>query len=259
MSKPLFSVIVTTHRRSDLLSRALNSLLKQTFSDFEIILVSDVYDPPTVEVAQSFLRSSDSLLMNPNLVGPAESRNLGIQLAQGKWVMFLDDDDAYSEEYLDKLADSINSNVGASVFFTDYIKIKENRSTMEVVEANQCHIGHISVNSLMIGNFIPNSGIIVERYLARQVLFDSNLNSHEDWDWLINLSYQASFTHLDTIGPIIYEGVVDSRNQNAHSTNNASLDYLSIYRKWRSGDANINQTRLNCLKVMGLSLPDGVL
>ena len=258
MFKPLFSIIVTTHKRPNLLVRALSSITVQTLQDFEIILISDVYDLLTIEVAKNNLREKDTFIMSPHLIGPAESRNMGIKIAKGKWIVFLDDDDAYTDDLLLNLKEGLDNNT-SDVYYTNYIKAKEDRSNLTVIEANKYDISNVDLKLLEISNFIPNCCVIVNSNLAKHVDFDSKLQSHEDWDWLINLSQFAVFKHIKSIGPIIYESNAGSRNLNAHYTNNLQMDYLSIYRKWKGKTEQIRLSRKNFLAEMGYSIDSSFL
>lgn len=242
MPIPTFSIIISTHLRAPYLSRALQSLRAQTLTDFEIILVSDVYDLDTIEAAKRYLIAVDTLVLNPNLVGPAESRNLGVSLAKGDWIMFLDDDDAYSTNYLDQLPPRIRQGINR-IFYTNYIKVREDRESGKLLETTRYQIGPVHEDQILIGNFIANSAVIVESTIAKRVSFDRKLASHEDWDWLIQISEYGKFEYLDIDGPIIYESVKQSRNNDSVRSKAALLDYLTIYRKWKTAKPNVADAR----------------
>jgi glycosyltransferase involved in cell wall biosynthesis len=105
---PLVSVIVPTRQRHRLLPRCLRSLYSQTFRDFEVVLVDD--NPPECAVAaQASLRGvlGDPrlrLVENPAPRNAATARNCGLRAARGRWITYLDDDDAYRP---DKLASQV--------------------------------------------------------------------------------------------------------------------------------------------------------
>lgn len=255
LKPPLVSIILTTHKRANILPRALTSLVNQTFQNFEIILISDCYDIATVEITKKYLRENDTFIMSPFLIGPSESRNLGINIAKGTWVGFLDDDDAYSPNLLNDFS-SFFKLIKSDIYYTNYIKIKEDRSEFKIIGGHQFNIHDIDINTLMISNFIPNSCIFVNRLLAKEIKFDCTLKSHEDWDWLIQLKRTSTFQHLNICGPIIYESTENSRNLDSHKNLEVAFDFLTIYRKWRSKEKHILIARKNCLQNMGLSIDD---
>lgn len=258
MNYPFFSVIVTTHKRPTYLSRALDSLINQSLQDFEIILISDITDIDTHNIALEYLRDMDTFVMNPYLVGPSESRNLGIQLSKGQWVCFLDDDDAFSLNFLENFQNNLNSDL-SDVYYTNFIKVEEDRNINEFLNLTNSSIRNTPIDLIMIRNFIPNSCVIVNSLLAKNINFDVTLKSHEDWDWLINLKMKSNFKHMDILGPIIYESTNDSRNQNSVKSNQFIYDYLTIYRKWPVSDSFTINARHQVLLHFGLPVSIDIL
>ena len=108
----LVSVVIPTHNRADLLPRAIDSVLNQTYSNFEIIVVSDGSTDNTEEVVKSY-SDKDSRI---RFIGysPARggniARNTGIEAAKGEYVAFLDDDDEWMPEKLKKQIKVMESN-----------------------------------------------------------------------------------------------------------------------------------------------------
>ena len=101
----MFSIIVPTHDRPELLARALRSLQAQTWRDFTVIVVSDSprYVAPYAEL-QALQGRYLYVLRSSGPAGPAASRNLGQRLAQAPYLMFLDDDDSFEPDHLARLA-----------------------------------------------------------------------------------------------------------------------------------------------------------
>lgn len=102
-SAPLVSVIIPTTRRHDLVQRAIHSIFSQTMLDFEIIVVIDGPNPAT-EMALAAL-SDDRLrvAVNPRSLGAGGARNRGGALARGTWIAFLDDDDEFLPDMLERM------------------------------------------------------------------------------------------------------------------------------------------------------------
>ena len=101
-SSQLVSVIIPTLNRPALLKRALESVVRQTWRELEVIVVVDGPDPDTV----AFLEASGDprlhIIQNPRSLTAAGARNAGIELAKGEWIAFLDDDDEWMPEKLAK-------------------------------------------------------------------------------------------------------------------------------------------------------------
>jgi glycosyltransferase involved in cell wall biosynthesis len=98
--QPVFSIILPTYNRAHLLSRAIKSVLSQTFQDFELIVIDDASPDQTQELVASFHDSRLVYLQQKKNRGPSTVRNVGIRQARGKYVSFLDDDDEYMPQFL---------------------------------------------------------------------------------------------------------------------------------------------------------------
>lgn len=101
MKTPFFSVICATYNRADLLKRALDSLFAQTTADWELIIIDDGSTDHTAEVVTSYrdLKRKVTYFYQENK-GFIEAKNAGINKAKGKYITFLDSDDAYAAEHL---------------------------------------------------------------------------------------------------------------------------------------------------------------
>lgn len=106
--KPLFSIVIPTYNRSSDLVRCLNSLVSQTFKDFEVVVCDNASTDNTKEIIEKYekLLNLKYLFLTVNSGGPARPRNVGATSANGEWVCFLDSDDWYMDtklEYVSKL------------------------------------------------------------------------------------------------------------------------------------------------------------
>ncbi|MGB9592367.1 MAG: glycosyltransferase family 2 protein, partial [Candidatus Kryptoniota bacterium] len=111
------SVIIPTYNRADLLPRAIRSVLAQTFTDFELIVVDDGSIDNTREVVDKFthLDARVKYIWEPNSGRPAVPKNKGIENASGEYIAFLDHDDEWLPAKLEKqliLFNNIPGNVG---------------------------------------------------------------------------------------------------------------------------------------------------
>jgi glycosyltransferase involved in cell wall biosynthesis len=252
----LFSIVLTTHLRPKFLERALLSILGQTFADFEIVLVSDESSLGTKEMGIRYLREDDIFLILPNVKGPADTRNAGIYHAKGRYILFLDDDDTFGENFLRDIVDSQNFRTDA-INYVNYMKLTETRteSSAQLVASEKMFIGGTSPESLLVSNFLPNNCFIYSSVIAKNNYFDPFLNSHEDWDYLISLISKHEFNFLDIYGPNIHINMGESRNNDAKKNGSIVLDFLSIYRKWQVSDPSVKMQRKETLKYLGFDLP----
>ena len=96
MSKPFFSVIVPEHNSEMYIGECLQSILKQEFTDYELIIVCDACEDNTEIIARAL--ADKVIVTDYGMDGLA--RNAGIEAAEGKWILFLDDDDHWLHEYV---------------------------------------------------------------------------------------------------------------------------------------------------------------
>ena len=118
MSKPFFSVIVPTHNGADRLPTSLQSVLKQTFDDYELIVICDSCTDNSAEVARSY----GAKVLTVSCERDGLARNAGLDIATGEWILFLDDDDYYMHEYcFSKLHDRIRKEPDLDVLDFSFV------------------------------------------------------------------------------------------------------------------------------------------
>src|SRR5262245_42999987 len=89
------SAVIPTHKRPDLVVVSVESALRQTYTDLEVIVVIDGADPATESALAEIRDDRLRIVSVPVNVGAATARNIGIRTARGKWIAFLDDDDEW--------------------------------------------------------------------------------------------------------------------------------------------------------------------
>ena len=168
MALPHFSIIVTTHNRARLLQRCLRSILANTFTDHEVILVADHPDPATHATATELLRPQDTFVRRPAGGGPAQSRNLGLRMTRGKHVLFIDDDDAFLPTYFAEMHAATLVHPGHAIFTNPRV-IEEDRSQPELVplKVTDHSLGEADLTMLWIKNFIQNHTISYPQVAVR--------------------------------------------------------------------------------------------
>jgi glycosyltransferase involved in cell wall biosynthesis len=120
-----FSVVVCTHNYAHLLPDTLRTIAAQTAPDFELLIVDDGSTDNTEEVAEHFRPQFRNCryLRKPH-TGPADSRNVGVRAAQGRYIAFLDADDLWSPRYLSTLQEALIANPQADLTLCDGILIR---------------------------------------------------------------------------------------------------------------------------------------
>lgn len=261
---PRFSVVIPTHRRANLLERALASIAKQTSSsNLEIIVISDCEDEGTEAVCRQWLGSTDTYIRRSGAPGPSLSRNLGISIAKGEVVLFLDDDDAWHPELLALLEESRELRQGHPVYFNCTI-VKESREVGEVKKHSETLLNTQGLLTLdvFVKNQVHMSCFATPRVLIHDLRFDPHMRAYEDWDFLLFLFERKMPKHLNILGSQVHEvddNTTDRRGSSQSANDqNAIIDYLYVYRR-HPASQELQKKRAALLANAGLSLPFEIL
>lgn len=198
MEKPIFSVIIPTYNRAELLKRALQSLVAQTCKDFEVIVCDDGSTDHTTEVVSEFRKDLNiKYVWEENWGGPARPRNNGIRAASSEWICFLDSDDWW---YPNKLRVVYNYLDKADLIYHDLDIYKAGRKTFRKLKARKLK-PPVFIDLMIKGNSIWTSSAVVKKRLLEQVhLFDEdrNLIALEDFDAWLKISRETEkFLYID--------------------------------------------------------------
>ncbi len=194
----LVSVIIPTKDRPEMLAQAVQSVLNQTFSDIEIIVIND--GGIDVQNILTPLNSKGNILYlkhDQNLDRSA-ARNTGIHAASGKYIAYLDDDDTYYPNHLETLVKFLK-NSEHKVAYTDAVMAEQQKQDGKYVTTNRSvpYSFDFDYDKILVNNFIPILGLMHEKSCLDETgAFDVNLGTHEDWDLLIRLSRKFSIAHI---------------------------------------------------------------
>ena len=136
---PFFSVIIPTCKRSTLLHYSVKSVLSQTFSNFELLVIDDCPDDKTISVVRLFSDSRIRYLKNARTKGASGARNVGIMNSLGEWIAFLDDDDIWLPRKLELYHNFIQSGGNRyGLIYSGYaIYDFENKNEVEIYFPNK--------------------------------------------------------------------------------------------------------------------------
>jgi glycosyltransferase involved in cell wall biosynthesis len=196
MAIPQVSVIIPTRNRSESLPLAIRSVVGQTFTDFELVIVDDASDEPVHDIVKGFKDARVRCIRHERRRGGAAARNTGIRNTTGEFVAFLDDDD---EWYPEKLARQVSillrsdSEIGAVYAGYDVV----NRNTGSIPgQKVPVHRGDLS-SVLLTANLIGTTSCMLLRRkcFADVGMFDESLPSFQDYDLWIRLSRAYQFDY----------------------------------------------------------------
>ena len=194
---PNVSVIIPTYNRASLLARSINSILRQTFQDFEIIIVDDASTDNTQEVVSTIRDPRIRYLKHETNRGGSAARNTGISAAQGDFIAFQDSDDEWLPEKLAKqvniLADAL-PNVG--VVYTGFWRIQGDQKEYIPGPEIQVKEGNIH-RELLKGNFVTTQAVLVKKECFQKVgMFDETLPRLQDWELFLRIAKHFEFRYV---------------------------------------------------------------
>ena len=109
MVNTYFSVVIPTYNNKEYLKKAIQSVLSQSFNEYEIIIVDNFSNDGTEKLVSEINEKKITFVKNNNNGVIARSRNLGINLSKSKWVAFLDSDDTWHHDRLKKIHDFLKN------------------------------------------------------------------------------------------------------------------------------------------------------
>ena len=198
---PLVSIIMPTYNRSQMLLLALESIVSQTYSNWEVIVVNDGGDDVENVLATVFAGERIVYVRLPQNHERSHARNTGIRLAKGKYIAYLDDDDQFLPDHLETLVAGLETS-NYEVAYTDAYRVTQEKISGRYVEIKRDvpYSYEFSRDNLLQQNFIPILCVMHRRScLDRTGLFDENLNTHEDWDLWIRMSEETPFHHINKV------------------------------------------------------------
>ena len=195
---PLVSVIIPTYNSAKFLSRAIESVLTQTYRNLELIIVDDVSTDDTLSVIRSFVQKDpriSHMIMDVNSGGPARPTNRGLAAAKGEFIAFLDHDDEWLPEKLQEqvaFLQAASHDVGAVVCDVDLLTVDQARRPIHVFPEYPTRESLLT--AILCANFFfMFSDLCVRRETLQAVgLLDERYVLGADHDYYIRLAQFCS-------------------------------------------------------------------
>ena len=196
---PKVSIILPTYNRAYIIEKAIQSVLNQTYQDFELIIVDDGSTDNTEEIIKK-LQEKDKRIRYIKLEtnkGAAAARNEGIKIAHGKYITFQDSDDEWLPEKLEKQMKIFETTPEDIIVYTGFWRIDGDEKTY-IPDINISNREGNIHKELLKRNFIGTPSILLlKKNLEKIGMFDENLSRLQDWDLAIRLSKYYNFKLID--------------------------------------------------------------
>lgn len=189
---PVISVIIPVYNGAKTVRETIESVLNQTYHDFEIIVINDGSQDDTLAIINSIQNQKIQLFSYPN-AGLSASRNRGFARARGEFIAFLDADDLWTTDKLESQLTALQQNPQAAVAYSWTDHIDECSQFLRPASYTSCS-GNV-YERLLIGNFIScgSNTLIRTQALSNVGGFDESLKAAEDWDMWLRLAALYEF------------------------------------------------------------------
>ncbi|MFW6015696.1 MAG: glycosyltransferase family 2 protein [bacterium] len=236
------SVIIPTHNRVNLLKNAVNSVLNQTYKKFELLIVDDASTDDTINYIKNIKDNRINFIRNEISKGGSGARNVGIKKAKGEYIAFLDDDDEWKKDKLQKQINLFKQDeevglvyTGAEIIYTNYKLKYKNLPSIK---------GNIS-EKILIKNYIgTTSSVIVKREILDETgYFDEELPALQDYDLWVRI---CQLTKIDCIEePLINYYNRDNMTQISDDTNKYKIAIRKMEAKYNNLIKKLNKINKN--------------
>ncbi len=205
----LVSVIMPCYNSSRFLKQAIDSVIAQTYQNWELILIDDCSDDGSVSIAEEYAEPRIHVLKNEKNSGAAISRNNGISRAKGRWIAFLDSDDLWDPEKLEQHLDFMISNRSA-FSCTDYTVVDRDNKATAVFEPKKDNYGY---KDILKHCFVGCSTAIYDTQKLGKVFMPEAAVKREDfacWLSILKTGETVSCLHRKLSKYRVYQGSVSS-------------------------------------------------
>ena len=217
---PLVSVIIPTYNRAWTLKKAIDSVLKQDYKNFELIIVDDGSTDETEALVKKYEKPV-RYIQQPNM-GVSAARNKGISASSGTLIAFLDSDDYWYPEKLSVQVEFFNKNPDALICQTEEIWIRHGKR-VNPKKKHKKPSGMIFMPSLSLCLISPSAVMMRKVLLAKVDAFDESLPACEDYDLWLRVSCRYPVHLIDK--PL----VVKTGGHDDQLSNSVGLDKYRIY------------------------------
>lgn len=207
------SVIIPTYNRGYIVKQAIDSVLAQNFTDFEILVIDDGSTDNTKAVVQLIADERVSYFYKEN-GGVSSARNLGLSKASGQYIAFLDSDDIWPERFLEVMTERLNENADFGLAYTaTTLTFPDGREESD--DVSRCLSGRITAHLFEHSTIWPMA-VVIRRSLLGGFWFDEGLKICDDNDAFLRLSVKTK---------ILFVGDIEVKRR--YSEDNHSQEYYT--------------------------------
>ena len=186
------SVIIPTYNREKTILRALQSVLDQTYTNLEVLVIDDGSTDGTADIVNSVADDRVKYVVLEKNGGPSNARNVGVQMAEGEWIAFQDSDDCWHKDKLEVQMAYAKEHPEYAMVYCMYNAIVE--SGEQIIVPSKPWINPMEgnmVKTLLQRNMIGAPTVVAKRDAFLKIGgFDTSYKALEDWDFAIHFAIE---------------------------------------------------------------------
>ena len=192
-NKPIISIIMNCYNGEAFLNEAINSITKQTFENWELIFFDNNSIDKSEKIAKSFKDSRIKYFKSDRLLNLYDARNLAVKKTNGDYISFLDTDDMWTKDKLEKQINFIKKNSNYKILYSNYYVLKNNEK--QIMYKNELPSGFITQKLLDFYGIGINTAFL-DKSIFDQYNFKKDLNIIGDFDFFIKTSKKFEIGYI---------------------------------------------------------------
>ncbi|WFU07159.1 glycosyltransferase (plasmid) [Rhizobium sp. CB3171] len=252
---PFFSVVIPLYNRADVVGATLHSVLNQTFSDFEVVVVDDGSSDNPSEIISQLDDRRIRFVSQPNAGGSA-ARNKGIDLANGRFIAFLDSDDEFKPTHLERMHEILRHDATLPLAVYSPVIVDRGSGRSFVKPPRPIAAGEDMADYVMRDRgFVQTSGLVVPTKVARTVKYRVGLPFGQDTDFAVRLFRAGCRFQMLGQPTVIWRDIEDPRRVSASRKGARVVGWLEEMRPLISRKAYLGYRGWHVAKGIAPSSP----
>lgn len=247
----MISVIIPSYNRGDTIKRSIESVLDQTYSNLEVIVVDDGSTDNTEEIVADLKSNKLFYYKNHTNIGACGSRNRGVKMAKGEFIAFQDSDDEWLPEKLEKQMQFLNE-INCDLVFCSMDRISDEK--IEIYPPYFPDNNSSFYKQLLYENCTSTQTLLGKREVFENIKFDESMPRFQDWELMLRISLVYNVKHLNSVLVISYIQN-DSISLNSKSAVFGLKKIYGIHKEAIIADKKINAEF--CTKIAEYMLANG--
>lgn len=239
-----FTVIIPLYNKEKYIKNAIESVLNQTFTDFELVIIDDFSSDKSVAIASTFESENVQLIYHKKNCGLSASRNTGIKNANSNYITFLDADDLWKPTFLESIFQLIQNFPEARIFGTNYEEV------WDAVIKNPCNgseilaidfKGYINFFKINVKQGIYNHGSVCfhKEVFEKVGYYNEDIGFSEDLDFNIRANYNFKLAYNNSVQMSYF---MQTENQLTQSSLfNKTIPDFDSYENWAKTNSDLKK------------------